>query len=191
MNRLRTDDDGKKHRDMFEPTDENFNEMFNEIISMVESSVFTPDGTKTYAPTVFLKYRTANDDDSLSEIKLAVFVIDGDFNNGETKNEVMYKIGREIFKYQLLPVGIFFASEAWMSRLNDGKTMPSQDPNRQEVIICAGRTVSNKHSVGLSIPIKRNKDGTIMADGEKIKTDKIQTGLLERLLAGYFEFLLK
>lgn len=171
-----------------EITDEKFKEFADATLKVIEENDLGKGGMN---PVLFIHARPWQER-QLGDIEGMVVVIDQEFNNQEIKTKVLKQIGAQVAQMKLIPVAVFMASEAWMSMGTkeqplDMNLMPSQDPNRKECIIVAGKTIMRDCQIGMMIPIKRDKDGNMIRDGETTITHEIGTFILNQFFIGYFE----
>lgn len=171
-----------------EITDEKFKEIADTTLKVIEENDLGKGGMN---PVLFIHSRPWLGG-QLGDIEGMVVVIDQEFNNAETKTKVLKQIGAQVSQMKLVPVAVFMASEAWVSmgtkeQPPDMNRMPSQDPNRKECIMVAGKTIMKDCQIGMMILIKRDADGNMIRDGETTITNEIDTHLLNQFFTGYFE----
>jgi len=70
------------------------------------------------------------------------------WNSSESKRELMADFGKKVYSTGFKPGMVFLVSEAWLSvqpnkELNE-VTMPSEDPNRKEVLIVNGLSIDGR-----------------------------------------------
>ncbi len=96
------------------------------------------------------------------------------------------------------PVGqlqkVFLINQAWASRPKGGKLPtlpPSQDPQRQEVLLIVELDVSSTKQQSVAFELVRDKTGQLtlmqplMEDGKIIKPDEVFSPLLPAFVQGY------
>lgn len=169
-------------RSSLDITDEKFDELTKLTVNMVENVEI--DKSKDFAPMLMVHFRQFNDDLTLSDIQSAIVVVAGGFNP-DTKQDILHSLGNEFFNRKHFPVAVFMISEAWMSHIKPEeykagapRLMPSEDPNRKECIMIAGRTVYGECKVGINIPIIHDAEGIIRRDGENAVTKELEMYLL-------------
>lgn len=177
-------------------TDEKFQELADITVSMVEAVAFKGD-EKALDPVLFVHHRSFVEGGMMSDIEHSIVMIADGFGDEEHKRRTLRQIGARFFEEKLFPVAIFMASEAWMSTIDandikdvdlDKLPMPSQDPNRKECIMIAGRSTDCKIGVNiLNIPIIHDKDGNMIRNGENVVTKELEMYLLNQFFHGFFE----
>lgn len=170
----------------FEVTDKQFKELFDFYRQMIEE---TSIGLVTLVPpSVTLHFRQVKDG-MPGDVESALIVIDGDFNDGDKKREIMRKIGKKAFSMGWMLVAVCMASECWMSTTSKENPnfdiLPSQDPNRKEAITICGRTLMGECRMGYLIPVGRDKDDKFIKDGEAATTSEIDTFIIDEVLIGF------
>ncbi len=180
--------------DAVDITDEQFKKMSEETFRLVEEVGI---GEKTMCPAVIIHHRSINED-GLTDIETTCVTIASDFNEQSQKQEVIANIGRKFFISKKIPIAIFLASEAWTSTSNKEmpKVMPSQDPNRKECIMVAGRTLAGEcKSLSMTV-VGRDSEGRMTKTDEQItqyvmtgskEGSRIDTNILDHFLHGFFE----
>jgi hypothetical protein len=178
-------------------TDEKFNEMTKTVTEMLEVHLGVRDDI---SPVIFVFFKTLDKQSDgktymLSDIEMAIFIIGSDFNEHNEKMTITRGIGEECFKNKYLPVAAFMASEAWVStvKVDDYKpdmrmnvTPPSQDPNKKECIIIAGKTPFNDCKVGVMIPVRRNDKNIMERDGDNsVVKEELKSPLLNQFFIGF------
>lgn len=129
-----------------------------------------------------------------------VFVLIGDFpSDSRIKEMIMLGLGHKTgsdFKMQQ-QIGeleeTYFISEAWISIVkkedlnnNTLKVMPSDDPNKVEIIIIAGKNIKTDKMTFNGRKLIRNKEGKIIKLEEmSYPTDKFESYLLDAFFKGY------
>lgn len=173
-----------------EITDEKFQELTDITVSMVEEAELGKN--KDMAPMLMVHFREFDQNMMPSDIQGAILVIAGGFDT-DTKQDALRALGRQFFEKRWFPVAVFMIAESWMSHMSKedyekagGVTvMPSEDPNRKECIMIAGRSTDCR--VGVSIPIIHDKDGIMIRDGENVVTKELEMYLLNHFFHGFFE----
>jgi hypothetical protein len=173
-------------------TDEKFQDLTDITVKMVEETELGK--SKDMAPMLMVRFREFDDKFMPSDIQGAVIVVAGGFDP-DTKQDILRSIGRMHFEKRWFPVAVFMISEAWMSSITQEdydkqggvSVMPSQDPNRKECIMIAGRTTNGDCKVGVNIPIVHDKDGIMIRDGENMVTKELEMYLLNEFFWGFFE----
>lgn len=175
-------------------TDDKFKELTDLAVRMVEEQELGKN--KSMLTTLIVHFREFVDGDNqvtLSDIQSSIVIIAGTFNN-ETKQPTVQAIGKEFFEKKWFPVAVFMVSESWVSEVSaeeidlPDRPMPSQDPNRKECIIIAGRTpATDDCKVGVMVPIIHDDDGNMIRAGENTVTNELDTHLLDQFFVGFFE----
>ena len=85
----------------------------------------------------------------------------------------------------------FFISEGWMSSSQEGKPPtipPSQDPQRQEVLIVSHLNVQTAHAGMVMYEMRRNRKGRLIGMSESVAPSEgieVSSPLLEALAQGF------
>lgn len=171
--------------DCFEITDEKFKELFDGYSKMIEE---TSIGHDFVMPCVSLHFRQLKDG-MPGDVEGALIGIDADFNEADDKQAILEKLGAQCLAKQWILVCAFMSSEAWQSTrdIKDPQPdmRPRDDPNRQECIIIAGRTLMGECKRACMIPVGRDKDNKFIKSGDVIFTNDIETFLLDHIFIGF------
>jgi len=103
----------------------------------------------------------------------------------EDRFEMFYEYGRHMVVDGTLPLILIMVTEAWISTSDtpEIEVMPSDHPERREVICIVGSTYTGE-MIGRTYPLYRTEDGDmVIARGEKKETDKFMEA---RLIAAIF-----
>lgn len=171
-------------------SDQQFDQMTEQTVKMVEDLGLN---TVSMMPSLIVHHRHIVDNGALSDMSATLVGIGVDFNDGREKRNILRNLGRKFYDDHEIPCAVFMASEAWTSHkakecLEDGM-MPSQDPDRKEVLLVSGRTIAGECKVGVSIPVKRDDKDIMHRDGKNMvfKNENIDMSLLNQFLVGFFE----
>ncbi len=172
-------------------SNEQFKEMAGIAVKLIESAAI---GHKNFMPCLIIHAReVANEQGQLSDMETIIVGIDQDFNDPESKHKILRAIGRKVYTERLIPAAVFVAAEAWASTAVDPVTnepiygAPSMDPNRQEVLVVSGISISKEDKIGIMIPVKRDAEGVMQRDGENDEDLEVEAPLLDHFWRGYFE----
>lgn len=173
-------------------TDEKFQELTDITVKMVEGAELGK--SKDMAPMLMVHFREFDKNFMPSDIQSAVIVVAGAFEPNN-KQSTLQAIGSKFYEKKWFPVAVFMIAESWMSEVKaedykkDGhvSVMPSEDPNRKECIMIAGRTTGGECKVGVMIPIVHDEDGIMVRDGENTATKELEMFLLNYFFQGFFE----
>lgn len=175
-------------------SNEQFDKMTEQTVKMVENLGLN---AESMMPKLVVHHRHLVEGGMLSDISATLIAIADGFNDSNEKRQLLRNLGRKFYKDMEVPCAVFMASEAWTSvkikeNLNDG-LMPSQDPDRKEVLIISGRTMEGECKVGVSIPVRRDDKNIMRRDGENavFKNSNIEMALLNQFLIGFFEPIMK
>jgi hypothetical protein len=116
-----------------------------------------------------------------------IAAIVGDFSTSEEKQGAMFSMGVAMYEAKRLPVLVCLITEAWCThKLSYGGgtgKMPSNDPDRDEVIVFFGCTFGMKHQLLGLISVDRHPDGYLMP-GPKSDLGQGESSLMEALWTG-------
>lgn len=137
-------------------------------------------GEKSFAPTLIVE--------SLQPLEAGdkpqwdVIVLAGD--TYEQRHEILGKLGRKYYGERRVPIGIAFASEAWISKQTH--VMPSQADDRAEVLFIAAKSIHGEQLIQ-SMPITRDKNGNIIESAFITRSDMTSDMLLlDKFYRGFF-----
>lgn len=174
--------------DAIDLSKEKFRELADQTISFVESCGL---GDDSFMPHVFVHHRELTEGLQLGEIETTVCAIAQNFSDHDEKHMVMRSLGKKFQLEHKIPVAVFLATEAWMSKaIKDGKREYenlADDPNRTEVLVIAGSTMMRDETIGVSIPVKRDEKNLMQRAGENEVNNKMESALLGSFFRGYFE----
>lgn len=164
-----------------------FKELADASVKFVESAGL---GESDFMPHLIVHTRSVVEGGGLGDIETTMVAIAAGFSQ-EQKRETIRNIGRLFYKERKLPAAVFMASEAWTSKEvgPDGKgkyATPSEDPNRQEVLVVSGMSMSGEEKIGVFIPVKR-VDGKMARAGENYVSAEIEPYILNHFFRGFFE----
>lgn len=113
----------------------------------------------------------------------------GDFSN--KKREMMRALGEQCRRMCMEVRAICLTSEAWMSCVPAGqpiKMMPSQDPDRVEIVQVSARTSDGGARVIWHRRVRRSADDRLEWDGDwnQWQDGRAGTALLDEFYVGYF-----
>jgi len=135
-------------------TDEKFNDFLcNQVVTVLNDA---NNGNKeSFLPLlVVLEYS----EDESYPVNVFALAFDN-FNDSETRHEVMFEIGRQAFHNKMRPVAVFLSSEAWIRVCKPSDFDPnrrvSEYDDKQEVLIVVGLTI-DKRANAVSFPIERD-----------------------------------
>lgn len=186
---MRTNEPKKKllmpSPDCMDITDEKFQELTDVTVKMVEETELGKN--KSMYAMLMVHFREFNEQFMPSDIQGAVTVLAGGMSNAEEKHETIKHVGRMCFEKRWFPVAVFMVAESWQSKNYPKYKQASEDPDRTECIMIAGKTPKNDCKVGIMIPLARDKDGTMIRGGDNMVTKEIETYLLNQFFWGFFE----
>lgn len=176
---------------MVETSDAKFAEMFD---MSVESAMVFGIGKTSMPPLILVHVRPflGMGQQALGDTELMVICVDNDFNESDIKKKICNQIGAKMRAEKVVPVAIFFTAEAWMSRQEQSSdmTMPSEDPNRMECIIVAGRTLGGDCKAMQIIEVTRDTENNMQRGkhSEKMTDPKrIQTTIVDHIFDGFID----
>lgn len=116
---------------------------------------------------------------------MTIIVAFADFpQTHEGRARAFRDIAMQMVEKHFIPVAIVFGSEAWMSVSKDGKmptVMPSEDPERFEVFIVQGMTMTRRHVKSIHemrrkddetfILVEHGKDNLVVEDGKDVEAN--------------------
>lgn len=168
----------------FEISEKKFAEMMVAVKASTASMVI---GSKDLSPMLTVFYRKLIGGGMMSDIEMSLYVIGGDFIDDDRKEVAMRTCGQTVNEQKLFPLAVFMSSEAWLSKANGKHGPPSQDPEREEAIVVAGRNISGDHRLLSVMSISRDSEGVISSvDGFGNDTKPLGTQLLDKFFHGYF-----
>lgn len=170
--------------DAIDMTDEKFKELQKEVCRLIEQVVLGGDQT-SMMPVIAINYREIEDNGMLSDPKYAMVGITEHFGTKKEQYETIREIGRTTEKKRWIPAAVFMGMEAWIGK--DVNVPPSEQPDRKEVIVIPGMTISMDTRGLVSIPITRNEKGFLVRGGDNMESDKFCAPILEGFFSGYFE----
>jgi hypothetical protein len=111
------------------------------------------------------------------------------FNEDEEKAETLRHCGRRFCDDRKLPVAAALAGEAWESRQRERKKgEPRHDPEREEVIVVFGTTLSRKNRLFTRAAVTRDVEKTIALGDFSPPDDKgVTVALLDHFWDGFYE----
>lgn len=170
-----------------EISDEKYHELRKLSIEMVEDTIIGK--VKEMAPVLFVHFRKLQEGGMIGDLEHAIVVIADGFRETESKYKTIFTIGQRFEEEKMIPAAVFMGSEAWTSRNPKAGVMPSQDPDRKEVIVLSGVSIGRECRSITMIPIKHDADGKIIRDGEEEKYPEgaqIESPLLDQFFHGFF-----
>lgn len=174
-----------------EISDETYRKLHDLSIEMVKETILGK--AREMCPVLFVHFRQIDKESGmLGDLQHAVVVIACGF--GDKKRETIFDIGKQFSEKQMIPAAVFMGAESWMSRKPKAGVIPSQDPDREEVIVIQGKSIGKECSSMTTIPISRNEDGFIIQSGEPfVMPDKgtLETPLLDQFYYGFFDKAMK
>lgn len=170
--------DGGAVMDMsaFELSAEKFNECANEVLKYIEHASMEAskdEETKAGPPPALIVYtkQVANDEGQLSDLERTCIIIDSGWDTAEAKRKTLRKIGIKFYELKVFPIAAFLICEAWVSRSKERPTMmPSEDPNRTEVVMVDWATLSKDESILIAREIIRDSNGVVTGFKEEFRS---------------------
>ena len=139
-------------------------------------------------PYFFVAYRRKEDFPAMHYAVASLFMVD--WNDNETRRKVTRSLAAKIFEDSGIPVAVSLLSEAWTSKIPVGekmKQMPSQDPNREEVVMVAAMAIDGRNSVRIAPMIRTDN---VITAGEFETSNQAIPFLLQEFFTEYASLIL-
>lgn len=178
-----------------EITKEKFNECAEHALSVIEHVCLKESESKESkheppAPALLVyTKKVANDDGQLGDLELNLIVINQGFDSHENKRETLRSIGVAFYLKEVFPVAAFLVCEAWVSTTKDTSItkMPSEDPNRMEVVMVDGGTLKRDEQILIAKQIVRDESGKVTGFKDEIRTTEGRSYIMAPFWNGFMD----
>lgn len=139
-------------------------------------------GCKSFSPKLIIEVIDPFND---HKREIIVVMVNADFNDHDTKHDIMESLGKKCYDEQKMPVSISMASECWMSKNQDG-IRPSEADDRIEAISIAALGIDRSSDMQMMI-FKRDREQNIIEGAfVRYSEGKCESPLLESFYRGFW-----